>query len=523
MRTPKSMSNLKSTRLIKALAVALLPALILTGCSVVVDSPAAPIITPSPYVAETVADDLKPFYSQTVDWKTCGKRIVCGHVKVPTNWADPAAGSLSLAVAYRAADVAKPLGSVIFNPGGPGASGYDWILNSVDYLGTAKLRSNFNLVGFDPRGVGMSEPRVKCFDAKQTDYMLYGDNGFPLGSPQDLKATNELIQKFADTCAKNTGPAMAFIDTVSAARDIDVIRAVMNDKKLNFLGFSYGTMLGQTYAALYPGKIARMVLDGVVDPTVPDAQQSVLQLKGFDQALRNYLANCLGNADCPFTGSVEKALARIKALLKRMETNPLSSKDGRVLTVAAANTGLIMPLYSEDYWPQLSQAFSETFAGDGSTFMELADSYNDRDTNGTYKTNLMEANIAISCLDARQPADDSSMAKQNSRMLAASPTLGRYWQYGALTCAHWPYPIAKHPSDYSAKGSPAILVVGTTGDPATPYSQAVSVATKVLANGHLVTYNGEGHTAYGRSNECVANAVDNYFIKGAVPTSDPDC
>lgn len=135
----------------------------------------------------------------------------------------------------------------------------------------------------------------------------------------------------------------------------------------------------------------------------------------------------------------------------------------------------------------------------------------------------MEANIAISCLDARQSSDDASMAKQNSRMLAASPTLGRYWQFGALTCEQWPYPVSARPSDYRAKGSAPILVVGTTGDPATPYEQAVAVATKVLQNGHLVTYNGEGHTAYGRSNECVANTVDNYFIKGTVPKQDPDC
>ena len=512
------------TKWLKSLSLLSLPLLVLTGCATPQDSPsAAPIITPTANSTELVADVLKPYYNQIVDWKACGKRIECGHVKVPTDWNDPSAGSLSLAVAFRAADDAQPIGSVIFNPGGPGASGYDWIINSADYLGTANLRANFNVVGFDPRGVGLSEPKVKCFDAPQTDFMLYGDNGFPLGSPQDHKATNQLLQNFADACAKNTGPALAHIDTVSAARDIDVIRAVMNDKKLNYLGFSYGTLLGETYASLFPGKVARMVLDGVVDPTVSDSAQSVLQLKGFDQALRNYLANCLGNADCPFTGSIDKALAKIKAFLRGLESNPLPTKDGRELTAAAANTGLIMPLYSEDYWPQLSQAFSEGFDGDGTTFISLADNYNDRDNNGTYKTNLMEANIAISCLDSRQPADDSSMAKQNSRMLAASPTLGRYWQFGALTCSHWPYPVVSHPKDYSAKGSVPILVVGTTGDPATPYSQAVSVANRVLANGHLVTYHGEGHTAYGRSNECVANAVDNYFIKGSIPDQDPDC
>lgn len=499
-------------------------ALSLTACTAPsAEASLAPIVKPTSKVDSVIAPALRPFYSQKVDWKDCGKRILCGNVLVPTNWKEPSKGSLSLAVAYRAADIAKPLGSVIFNPGGPGASGYDWILNSVDYLGTKTLRANFNMVGFDPRGVGKSEPKVQCFDAKQTDELLYADNGFPLGSPQDLKSSRALLKAFAAACVKNTGPKLAFVDTVSAAKDLDVIRAVMGESKLDYLGFSYGSLLGETYAALFPKKIAHMVIDGVIDPTVSDAQQSVIQLKGFDLALRNYLADCLSSSDCPFKGTVPQALTKIKSFLRVLETKPLPTKDGRELNAWVANTGLIMPLYSQDYWPQLSQAFAEAFDGDGTTFMSLADTYNDRDSTGKYTTNLMEANIAISCLDSRQPSDSASMAKQNSRMLAASPTLGRYWQFGALTCEKWPYPIAKHPNDYSAKGSAPILVVGTTGDPATPYGQAVSVATKVLSNGHLVTFNGEGHTAYGRSNECVANAVDNYFIKSLVPSSDPGC
>lgn len=509
---------------LRVAAVLAAAALLLSGCSTPSTEPSLPpIATPTATADLGVSAELQPFYSQVVDWKSCGKRILCGQVKVPTNWSDPAAGSLTLAIAYRAADIAKPLGSIVFNPGGPGASGYDWILNSLDYLGTKTLRSNFNIVGFDPRGVGQSEPTVKCFDAKQTDVMLYGDNGLPLGSPQDIKATRALLSQFVTACSKNTGPAMAYLDTVSAAKDIDVIRAVMGESKLDYLGFSYGSLLGETYAALFPNKFNHMVIDGVIDPTVSDSQQSVYQLKGFDLALRNYLADCLSSSDCPFAGSVSKALEKIKTFLRTLEVNPLPTKDGRELTAWAANTGLIMPLYSQDYWPQLSQAFAEAFDGDGTTFIDLADAYNDRGPNGLYTSNLMEANIAISCLDARQPSDDASMAKQNSRMLAASPTLGRYWQFGALTCEQWPYPVAKRPTNYSAKGSKPILVVGTTGDPATPYGQAVAVATKVLSNGHLVTYNGEGHTAYGRSNECVSNAVDNYFIKDTVPTVDPDC
>jgi pimeloyl-ACP methyl ester carboxylesterase len=509
---------------ISLVATLALAALVLSACTAPNAEPSQmAVAAPKPAPTATVAANLKPFYDQRVDWQSCGTRILCAKVKVPTNWSAPSAGSLELAVAYRAADSANPKGSIIFNPGGPGASGYDWILHSVDYLGTKALRSQFNIVGFDPRGVGSSQPKVTCFDAKKTDQMLYADNGLPLGSPQDVAATRAMVAQFAAACAKNTGPAMAYLDTVSAAKDIDVIRSVMGESKLDYLGFSYGSFLGETYAALFPKKVSHMVIDGVIDPTVSDSQQSVLQLKGFDLALRNYLANCLSSSDCPFSGTVPQALAKIRSFLRGLESSPLPTKDGRELTVWGANTGLIMPLYSQDYWPQLSQAFAEAFDGDGTTFIQLADAYNDRDKNGNYTTNLMEANVAISCLDSRQPSDSKSMAQQNARMLAASPTMGRYWQFGALTCEPWPYPVAKHPSDYSAKGSPAILVVGTTGDPATPYGQAVSVAKHVLNNGHLVTYHGEGHTAYGRSNACVANSVDNYFIKNLVPSQDPEC
>jgi pimeloyl-ACP methyl ester carboxylesterase len=155
--------------------------------------------------------------------------------------------------------------------------------------------------------------------------------------------------------------------------------------------------------------------------------------------------------------------------------------------------------------------------------LQLAETYNDRNEDGTYSTNLLEANIAISCLDARQASDAESMATENQKVLEASPTLGRYWQFGALTCEQWPFPVAARPNSYLAPGSAPILVIGTTGDPATPYSQAISLANQVLENGHLVTFNGEGHTAYGQESSCVNNAVDDYFIRNVVPTEDPDC
>lgn len=502
-----------------ATLVAVTVAALLTACT------GASLVTgPQPVTDKTVASELQTFYTQKVSWSACGgDKTYCAKIEVPADWSNPKGERLKLALAYHQASVSKPLGSVIFNPGGPGASGVDWIVNSIDQLATKDLRANFNMVGFDPRGVGQSEPAVRCLSAKDTDEFLYADAGLELGSTADVADTRNRIKKFTDACVKNTGPNLAHIDTVSAARDLDVIRAVFGDEKINYLGFSYGTQLGTTYAALFTNRVGRMVLDGAIDPTVSDVDQNVSQLIGFDQALKNFLTDCLVNRDCPFNGSVENAQKKIVSLLRALELKALPTDSSRELTVWGAVTGIIMPLYSASYWPALAQGFSEALNGNGTTLLALADTYNDRNENGTYSTNLLEANIAISCLDSRQPADAESMQQQNLKVLQASPTLGRYWQFGALACEQWPYPVAVHPDSYAASGSKPILVVGTTGDPATPYSQAVSLANDVLQNGQLVTFNGEGHTAYGQSDVCVNKTVDDYFIKNVVPAEDPNC
>ena len=206
-----------------------------------------------------------------------------------------------------------------------------------------------------------------------------------------------------------------------------------------------------------------------------------------------------------------------------MEKKSLPTSNDRELTISSATTGLIMALYSDTYWPYLSQAFAEVKTGDGTTFLRLADFYNDRQDDGTYNGNSLEANIAINCLDSRSSAKPEAMAKQNAKLIAASPILGRYWQNGALTCEQWPYPVAERPESYSAKGAPTIMVVGTTGDPATPFEQSVALAHDVLSDGFLVTFKGEGHTAYGRSNECVSSAVDGFLIDGKLPNKEPVC
>ncbi len=501
----------------RALAVAVTGVLVFTGCTQAIDGP-------KPISDSSIPAELQSFYTQNVDWSACGgEQTYCGEVQVPLDWQKPSAGELTLAVAFRKADNADSLGSIIFNPGGPGGSGYTWITGSAEQLGTADLRANYNLVGFDPRGVGASEPKVVCLDNQGTDNLLYGQSSAPLNSAADIAATREAYKNFAQACLENTGPNLGYIDTVSAARDMDVLRSVFGEEQINYLGFSYGTFLGATYAELYPSRVGRMVLDGAIDPTLSDEEQSIGQLIGFDQALKNYLVDCLGSSDCPFSGSLESAQRQISYLLRALEDEPVPTQDGRGLTIWGAVTGMIMPLYSQDYWQYLNQAFSELQQNHGTTFLLMADLYNERNEDGTYASNQMEANIAISCLDARSSSDADAMAAQNERALATSTVFGRYWQNGAIGCEYWPFAVADHPKTYRASGSKTILVIGTTGDPATPYSQAVSLANDVLENAQLITWNGEGHTAYGQGSKCIEAVVDDYFINDVVPTEDPNC
>jgi pimeloyl-ACP methyl ester carboxylesterase len=501
-------------RKIKVFAGLLVFALVLSGCS---GTETRPVIRPS---ASFPAEFAK-YYEQELETSDCGENLVCADIEVPMDWSNPDSEAIQIATVYRKADK-QAKGFVAFNPGGPGASGFDWVNDSGDFLGTKTLRESFNIIGFDPRGVGRSSS-VTCLTDSEYDEFLYGVSGFELGSEADLASARESLADFASKCQEKTGDLLGFVDTVSAAKDMDVIRAVFGQDKLNFLGYSYGSFLGTTYATLFPENVGRFVLDGAIDPTVADQEQTRYQIEAFENALRAFLENCSQFEDCPFTGSVEANLTRIQQFLFSLESKPLSTSSNRELTIWAAVTGLIMTLYSESYWPTLSTAFDEAFSGRGDTFLSLADFYNDRGDDGKYLTNLIPANYAINCLDSRSDSSMSAMLEENQRLIEIAPTLGRYWQFGALSCENWPYPPSDRPADYSATGAPTILVIGTTGDPATPYSQAVALANDVLADGFLITYNGEGHTIYGQQVSCVDDAVDSFFLTGDLPAKDPSC
>lgn len=504
-------------RLRSAISIALSLVLVLSACTETVSSPKSADST-------GVATELKRFYEQSIDWSKCSSRVYCGEMSVPLNWADPTGETIRIAVAYQPAKSAKPKGSIIFNPGGPGGSGVDFLTSSPDYVATENLQESFNIVGFDPRGVQNSTPKIQCLTSKEMDTFLYSDSESEPGTPEYVTEMRTVMTDFAQACQKRTGPLLEFVDTVSVARDLDVLRALMGDSKINYLGFSYGTLIGTTYANLFPKLVGHMVLDGAIDPTAPDSQATLLQLKGFDQSLSAFLKQCLAAKDCPFSGTLEQAQQRVAKLLFDLESKPLETNDPkRVLSSTAALTGILSFLYSESEWKYLSSAFAAAFKGDGTELLSSADFYNDRAEDGTYASNSTESNIAVNCLDSRAKADEASLKKANAEVMKVSPTLGRYWQDSGLGCSDWPYPVAKRPNSWSAKGSAPILVIGTTGDPATPYSQAQNLANHILSNAKLLTYVGEGHTAYGRSNDCIANTVDDYFVKNVVLTENKRC
>ena len=466
--------------------------LVLTGCTAQVPSP-----------IEQVQSGVD-FAQQQISWEACDTGFECSAVAVPLDHLNPDGQVFELALIRKTGT--QDLPPLLINPGGPGASGVAYVRDSFESLGTEKLRSNFQLIGFDPRGVGESAP-VICSDLDLKDQVYYEESGFPLGSEQDLEVSKDLLERFAASC-QESGFDVSYFNTQQAARDMDVIRSALGVEKLNYLGFSYGTELGATYIALFPERVGRFVLDGAVDPTLSSGESTVSQVEGFDKAFRTYLADCLAQAVCPFAGTVDDALKRVDELLSDLQTTKLSSQYDREVGLTVALYGIFAALYSQASWTYLTQAFEEAFQGDGSTLLLLADFYNDKDPDGGYLSNINEANTAINCADERVAPEDFAMVKQAA--LDASQVFGKYFAYPELGCLGWPQGKSMVEIDYTVDLEVGPLVIGTTGDPATPYQQAVSLA-KLLNGATLLTFQGEGHTAYG-SDTCVNDYVENYLL-----------
>jgi pimeloyl-ACP methyl ester carboxylesterase len=468
---------------------------------------------------EGVAAELLPFYEQRLDWTECGG-FDCTTVTAPLDWADPGAGEIELSVIRsRAEGAGEPIGSLLTNPGGPGASGVGLIRDSVSFAVGDAVRERFDVIGFDPRGVGESTA-VRCYDASDMDSYLFD---IPEGERGTDAWAGELLDRHADfaaACDAGSDGILPYITTENAARDMDLLRAVLGDAQLNYLGYSYGTFLGATYAKLYPERVGRLVLDGAIDPAVPGLDVGITQGIGFESALRAYMASCLEDDECPFRGSVDDAMADLGTLLASVDRDPMENADGRMLGADALMTAIISALYSQDSWSFLTTALTDVLAGDPAVAFQLADFYYNRQE-GVYLDNSTEAFRAYNCMDYPLDSTPEEEAAAEALLAAEAPTVAPYW-IGPDPCEVWPYPATGVREPIAAEGAAPIVVVGTTNDPATPYEWSVSLADQ-LASGVLVTRVGEGHTGYNKGNACVDGAVESYLIDGTVPEDGLRC
>ena len=475
---------------------------------------------------ESVDPDLEVFYKQDLTWYDLGNRVDETTVTVPLDWDDPTGDTIELAVARHNA-TGDSMGSMLMNPGGPGGSGYDFVADSAAYVVTEDVLASYDIIGFDPRGVGLSTG-IECYtDSADKDELLYGTFDADYGTQAWIDELTVRETEWIDACAENTGDLLGNLDAASVARDMDVLRAVLGDEKLTYLGYSYGTYLGAVYAELFPEKVGRMVLDGAVDPLVGDLDALATQMAGFESAYRAFLEYCFGSGDCPFSGGVESAMQQTENLILDAGDDGLTSSDGRVLDTATIGTGLIQNLYSQSLWSRLVQMLADLDAGEAELTFESADDYNSRSPGGFYDGNGYDIYTAVTCnegtlgTDGVTPLEGLAIIDQRAPYLGFATALDDYVALD-VTCSNWPYPPAEMPAAYDAEGAPPILVVGTTNDPATPYAQAVSLA-KQLSSGVLITYQGEGHTIYAGGVACVDDTVDAYFLRGEVPSADPMC
>ncbi|MFH8490285.1 alpha/beta hydrolase [Streptomyces longisporoflavus] len=469
--------------------------------------------------------ELSPYYGQQLNWRECGvPGFECSTMKAPLDYAKPGGPAIKLAVSRKkATGPGKRLGSLLVNPGGPGGSAIGY-LQSYAALGYPEaVRAQYDMVAVDPRGVARSEP-VTCLDGKQMD--AYTQTDITPDDQRETKVLSDSFKKFAAGCEKRSGKVLPHVSTVEAARDMDVLRSALGDKKLTYVGASYGTFLGATYAGLYPDRVGRLVLDGAMDPALPARRMNRDQTAGFETAFQSFAKDCVAKADCPLgTESAQDAGKRLKSFFGDLDRAPIPAgdSDGRKLGEALATTGVIAAMYDEAAWPQLRTALTTAMRDkDGAGLLALSDSYYEREGDGSY-ANLMFANAAVNCLDLPPAFDTAAEVKKSvPDFEKASPLFGEGLAWASLNCTYWPVKATGKPHRIKAEGAAPIVVVGTTRDPATPYRWAESLADQ-LSSGKLLTYEGDGHTAYGRGSDCVDSTINAYLLEGKIPDDGKRC
>lgn len=459
------------------------------------------------------------FVPQPIEWKPCPNaaatsNISCGSIEVPFDYDNPDQGSFVLFVKRRAAaDAASRIGSLLVNPGGPGFGGSSMAADAEYYFSTTLLQY-FDIIAWDPRGTGESSPAVDCVD----QYDEYFGLDSPPDTPEEKQALIDAGLAFDKKCEEGSGSILPYISTRSNATDMNTIREALGEDKITYFGFSYGSELGATWATMFPNTVRAAVLDGAVDPNSTALEEGLSQAKGFEQQLNAFLANCAKTPSCAFYngGAPEVALDE---LLLSIDALPLVvSADRTPVTQGVMFTAIAQAMYSDSLWPQLDSALALAQKGDGSGLLELYDNYFQRKPDGSYG-NELEAFVAISCLDDPGATSVEEIDASVKTFTDAAPRLGANFAYGYV-CTHWP--VTKVPKvKVTGSGAGPIIVVGTTGDPATPLEATRNMA-KALEQGILLVVEAQQHTGYG-ANACIVDAVDAYLVNLTLPENETLC
>lgn len=439
-------------------------------------------------------------------------RARCGTVSVPLDYADPSKGAIGIRVISVPARIpSRRIGSLLVNPGGPGASGVQFVAGAFDRL-FPTLNERFDIVGFDPRGTGDSNP-VKCQGTAALDHLVALDPIIDDPSErEDLIATSEQL---ARACQQNSKALLPYVGTDNVARDMEALRSALGDDKLNYLGFSYGSAIGTRYAVMYPTHIRAMALDGVLDPATSALDQGTQQAEGFQRNYQEFLARCIALSPCPLGADPNTVITR---LISGLDTHPISMPDGRTVGRGLAIDAIAYSMYDPDLWIPLYGLWARAVRGDVSGLLALVDAYTGRTSRGY--DHLVEANTAISCVDQGSPADIATLDARVAQLQARDPLFAGAAVYGDLPCDQWPVrgPAAA-PIDVT--GAPPILLVGGTNDPATPYPWAQALHRQIHGS-VLLTRDGFGHTSYGHST-CAASRINAYLLDGTVPADGMIC
>ncbi len=478
---------------------------------------------------------LSPFLEQQLSWGSCAgfartdadrerfadPRFDCAYLTVPLDYGSPSVATARIALLrQRALDPDARIGSLFLDPGGPGGSGVTFLPGLAGLIGDGEVARRFDLIGFDPRGVGVSEPAIDCstteeVDAERVDLDL--DT-----SPDGVARTEAEYREFAQRCADRVGTdVLSNVGTREVARDLRVARQVVGDAQLSYVGYSYGTAIGAEYARQFPLDVRALVLDGAVDPALGPVESRTTQTRGFQRAFDNFAAFCATRDGCPLGPDPS---AGVQELLKPLIEGPVPTADGaRTLGYADATTGMLQALYAEALWEPLLEGLVEVTRGDGSTLLRLADLYYDRAPDGSYG-NLLEAFPVISCMDGDRLTDRAVAREISARNLELAPFLdaGRGPSDALELCSFWPVPPTSEPGPVQAPGLPTVLVVSSTGDPATPYEDGVSLAGQLGAR--LLTVRHDSHTVVLQgAKPCADDLTTSYLVSLTLPAEDPTC